>query len=108
MNTIQGRQKRWIYWLAIVVAVPSLYAAAFWNDLRKIDSFCNSIETNTKLNQLSPLESKIGVDLIGPVEHPKGSGIYVAIAASGFTVGEYKCTVNANHEHVTSKNLGYQ
>src|SRR5882672_3812262 len=101
-------KKRLVFSLALVIAVPCLYAAGFWNSLRKIDSFCNSIDTGTRVSQLSPLAHEIGVDLRGPFEYPENSGEFVAISASAFTVGEYKCRIKANAVHVTSKYLGYE
>lgn len=108
MNIAANPKKKMQIWPIAMIAVPSLYAAAFWYDLRKIDSFCNSIETGAMISQLSLLAHESGVDLREPFEYPKSSGKFIAIAASAFTVGEYKCRIKANSSHVTSKYLGYQ
>lgn len=108
MSITLVRKKKWLTWTIILIAAPCLYAGAFWYDLREIDFFCNSINTETKVSQLHQLAHENGVNLRGPFEYPESSGKIIAIAASTFTVGEYKCRVNADALHVTSKYLGYQ
>ena len=93
-----------------IMALAGIYAFLFWNSLRKIDAFCNSIGTSTKMNELPALADRAGVDLRGPVEMSGSFGTYAfAIAASGFTIGEYSCRVRGTGiaGNVSSRSFGY-
>lgn len=87
----------------LTIALVSVYPAAFWNSLRKIDLFCESVDTTTRTSELANLAQKIGVDLRGPFETSQHSGEFIAYSASVFTIGEYRCVVKANATHVTDK-----
>jgi hypothetical protein len=93
-------------WLVLLVALPCLYAAAFWNSLRKIDDFCSSVTIGMQFSSLPTLARESGVDLRGPFEYPENSGQFVAISASFFTIGEYKCRIKSDASGVKSKYLG--
>lgn len=78
--------------------------------MRKIDMFCGNIDTSTRVSDLQKLADSAGVDLRGPMMMSNSYGPYVyAIAASGFTVGEYACRIHAASLSgvVSKKRLGY-
>lgn len=95
-------------WLGATVAVPLIYAFAVWNSLRKIDTFCNNVQIGVAVGALRQIGEDTGVALRGPFEYPKNSGRFVIVAASPFTVGEYKCRIEATATHVTRKYRGYK
>jgi hypothetical protein len=94
----------------IAIGLPCVYALCSWNSLRKIDNFCNSINTSTKISDLAAIALREGVDLDGPMAFSDTSGTQIyAIAASGFTVGEYACSIHgaSMNGNVVRKRLGY-
>ncbi|MDR3481914.1 MAG: hypothetical protein P4L91_14505 [Burkholderiaceae bacterium] len=94
----------------IVFLLPFVYAFFFWNSLREIDNFCDSIDSTTKMSDLQGLAQRSGVELHGPMEMHGTSGVYIyAIAASGFTAGEYACGIHGESLSgtVTQKHRGY-
>lgn len=97
--------------VSIIVLVGIIaYAFLFWNSIRKVDNFCNSIDATTKMRELQQLADNVGVELRGPRMISNSSGEYVyAVAASGFTVGEYACRIHAESMSgtVSRKRLGY-
>ena len=95
---------------ALVLVLVCWYVFSFRNSLQKIDSFCNAIDSSTKMNELKPLADKFGVVVRGPygMSGPKGEFAY-AVAASEFTMGEYACRIDGAGlaGMVTNKKLGY-
>lgn len=86
------------------------YAFSYWSSFEKIDAFCNEINAETKVSDLRSIADRVGVDLRGPMLMPDSNGPYVyAIATSGFTVGEYACSIHALtlSGTVQDKKLGY-
>lgn len=94
----------------IFVILVGGYVYFFQRSFKKIDEFCNSIDTQTKVADLRSIADRIGVELKGPMEMNDSSGTYVyAIVTSGFTVGEYACSMHALSLSgtVKDKRLGY-
>ena len=103
-------QRRVAVFILIILAVGCAYGLMFWNSLRKIDAFCDSVSTSTKMDELQEIAERAGVDLRGPMEMSGSSGTYTyAVAASGFTIGEYSCRIRGTSASGTasSKQLGY-
>lgn len=62
------------------------------------------------MNELRALAQQAGVDLRGPFEGSDPTGKYLyAVAASGFTTGEYACRLRGrpSDQSITKKRLGY-
>ena len=97
-----SRKKALLIFL-IVVGCPGIYAIGYRNSLSKIDAFCQEIDGKTKTSDLSKLAKKHDVTLIGDAKEPPKSGVLTIIAASPYTMGEYRCTVVAAIENVVRK-----
>ncbi|MBL8473906.1 MAG: hypothetical protein KF778_06685 [Rhodocyclaceae bacterium] len=98
--------------VAIVISAGLLlYAFLFWQSVQRIDNFCASVDETTQVGELQRLADLAGVDLRGPrvITASSGETYVFAIAASGFTVGEYACRVRANSMSgaVSQKRVGY-
>ena len=99
--------------LIIAISLVGLmlsYVAASKYSQSKIDTFCNSIGPETRMQDLGTLASRAGVDVHGPMEFQDASGPHLyAIVWDGFTMGDYACSVRGEVAtgKITTKHLGF-
>jgi len=91
--------------LLSLVAYAGIYTIGYRNSLPKIDSFCGAINGSTMAADLPQLAGKFDVTLLGPYKGSQELGTFTYIAASAYTVGEYRCSVEATVEYVMRKTL---
>lgn len=91
--------------LLVVLAYAGIYAIGYRNSLEKIDAFCGAIDSSTLTDDLPRLASTFDVDLRGPREDPQKVAVSIYMAASAYTMGEYRCSVEATPKYVMRKIL---
>ena len=96
-----------------LLGIFAIYPLAFWYDLHKIESFCGTLSTETKVENLIQIAKNYGVEskhLEKPLKNGlKGrDGLYVLFVASAFTMGDTSCDIKHNGKNIiTAKYATY-